>query len=415
MDCKNIEEILVDYIENFLDLDQRKLVDSHLSTCYECSGKIKEFSSIKNALKSEVLPEVSPKVIENLKIEAQQRSENKSAFWKKWFYSPVLIPVLSTAIAIMVWIDYTYNQNRSLDNTGFYSRQVMAKKDTLGRSLKSSDTPDHELDNNVNELLIGNKMTDTALPEYEAGELNAPDRTSEKEEIPEESGKIEQEELVSNENRSVVGSILNEEGKDDYKILADHSGPNKEEVFDSQQSTTRVSDSSNREGTLEINKNAVKDRRDSYDSTDSNYKGNAYRIPDTTKPASKSIITSKQGFKISDDSRLKKPEPPQVVIDKTYIDELHTALQQQKAGNCDDAITTNENLLQNRPAPSDSIKAQSYLSLAECYEKQNKYSKAIENYSLLRKVSPSQSIFAGEKIDELKMKIKNTGDSEPAD
>jgi len=108
-----------------------------------------------------------------------------------------------------------------------------------------------------------------------------------------------------------------------------------------------------------------------------------------------------------EDARFTKIDSPKEILDKSTLRQLNVALNQQKAGDCESAIITNENNIKNIPTAPDEIKEQTYLSLAQCYEQQNKYAKAIENYNYLQQVAPTQKIFATKKIQELNFKVQN--------
>jgi len=106
MKCERVEELLIDYLEGEIEPAENRLVENHLQKCHSCSAKFSEFKEIRGAFQSEILPQPSQKVLETLTIKAKQDlSKEKISFWKKWFYSPVLIPTLTTALALMIWID----------------------------------------------------------------------------------------------------------------------------------------------------------------------------------------------------------------------------------------------------------------------------------------------------------------------
>jgi hypothetical protein len=83
---------------------------------------------------------------------------------------------------------------------------------------------------------------------------------------------------------------------------------------------------------------------------------------------------------------------------KDYAGLLRLALRQQTEGDCDASIKTNEILLQSSPEPPGDMQAQSYRSLAECYEKQGKLDLAVMNYTQLGRVSPGDSGFVNSRI-----------------
>jgi len=84
-----------------------------------------------------------------------------------------------------------------------------------------------------------------------------------------------------------------------------------------------------------------------------------------------------------------------------YAAELTLALKQQMEGDCAASVRTNRAILNSTPAPPDYIRAYSYRSLAECYEKTGDAKKAVENYVLLIKVSPGEKDYAESRIAEL--------------
>lgn len=84
-----------------------------------------------------------------------------------------------------------------------------------------------------------------------------------------------------------------------------------------------------------------------------------------------------------------------------YAAELTLALKQQMEGDCAASVRTNKAILNSTPPPPDYIRAYSYRSLAECYEKTGDAKKAVENYVLLMKVSPGEKDYAESRIAEL--------------
>ena len=171
MKCERVEELLIDYLEGEIEPSENKLVESHLQSCHDCSKKFSEFREIRSAFQSEILPQPSQKVLETLTIKAKQDlSKEKISFWKKWFYSPVLIPTLTTALALMIWIDYKdSNQPQFDDNAEFYSREVMAEKIPQGSkaigNFRAADESSGRKQNEVapsSEIAVGERRRDIA-------------------------------------------------------------------------------------------------------------------------------------------------------------------------------------------------------------------------------------------------------------
>ncbi|MEW6144061.1 MAG: zf-HC2 domain-containing protein [Thermodesulfobacteriota bacterium] len=98
-----------------------------------------------------------------------------------------------------------------------------------------------------------------------------------------------------------------------------------------------------------------------------------------------------------------------------YSELLRLAQRQQTEGDCDASIKTNEILLQSYPEPPANVQAQSYRSLAECYEMQGKLDLAVMNYTQLGRVSPGESGFANSRIMRIRDRsMQKIGSTSPA-
>ena len=70
--------------------------------------------------------------------------------------------------------------------------------------------------------------------------------------------------------------------------------------------------------------------------------------------------------------------------------------------------------MKSEPEPPGYVRAQSYRSLAECYEKEGKLDKALMNYTQLQQVSPAETSFANSRILELRQKsVERLGNANP--
>lgn len=93
-----------------LSSEDKAAVKEHLDSCSKCLSEFEEYSQIQMAAQGEVLPEVSPEVLAKISEAANEDLKNKRRpFWKKWSYSPILVPALTTAIALSVWFYYGYD------------------------------------------------------------------------------------------------------------------------------------------------------------------------------------------------------------------------------------------------------------------------------------------------------------------
>lgn len=94
-------------MHNELSSELKDKVREHISGCSKCSKEFGEYAEIRMAAQVEALPEVSSEVLTNLsKAAGSDVKKVRTPFWKKWSYSPILVPTLTTAIALSVWFYY---------------------------------------------------------------------------------------------------------------------------------------------------------------------------------------------------------------------------------------------------------------------------------------------------------------------
>jgi tetratricopeptide (TPR) repeat protein len=126
----------------------------------------------------------------------------------------------------------------------------------------------------------------------------------------------------------------------------------------------------------------------------------------SSKPSLVSPRTPRKKERIQEEDKEKSKEAKLYAYrESVYNEQLNLALKQQKEGNCEASIKTNEELLKASPPPPDSIKEKAYLSLAECYEQKGDWYKAISSYNNLQEIAPKQTAFAKDRIEALKQKI----------
>jgi hypothetical protein len=144
---------------------------------------------------------------------------------------------------------------------------------------------------------------------------------------------------------------------------------------------------------------------------------------DGTTAGTEEVSRNKESALIDDAARKSDPgrtapEAESLAADAAkgdYSGLLRLALRQQTEGDCDASIRTNEILLQSYPEPPASVQAQSYRSLAECYEKQGKLDLAVMSYTQLGRVSPGESGFANSRIMRIRDRsMQKLGGASPA-
>ena len=340
MNCKECSGLLIDYMEDTLSVDESGAVKEHLDSCPDCSIELEHYREIRTAAQEEALPDASPEVLSRLSEAARNSvKKDKPSIWKRWSYSPILVPTISAAIAVSVWFYYGLGGIHNMDEV---TSEVSAVK------MRASEQQDEALSNKEDEFILG----------FESREGNALTDTIEQEE----------QKKPAPESRILPVSPGEKETSQDTPAKADLKG---KEVTKEDKVTFR---SGNGTGDLSPTEEDMVTNREW-----SSQQGNAAGIEDS-------------------EGELKATQP----ILRDYAGELGLALRQQSEGNCDASIKTNEALLKSSPPPPLDVQAASYKSLAECYESKGDLEKAIASYNNLGRVDPAQSGYVKEKLEEIK-------------
>lgn len=126
MDCEKCSSLLIDYIEGVLDPAEESAFKEHMESCPKCALELEHYSEIQAAARMEDAPEPSEEVLSKISEAARKSvSKSKTPFWKKWSYSPILVPTISAAIALSVWFYYGQTGFQDVDTV---TREVGAAK-----------------------------------------------------------------------------------------------------------------------------------------------------------------------------------------------------------------------------------------------------------------------------------------------
>ncbi len=315
MNCERCSELLIEYMHGGLDPEEREAIAAHIGGCEECAREFEEYAEIRRSVTEEsVLPEPSREVVSRLSKAARDSvARERRPFWKRLPLSPILIPALTTAVALMVWFYYGQGGGDYMDTV---SRDVMARK------MKAKDS-----------------SMDTA------GQA-APEM---RREYP-----VEAESSPAMSERGAADEGMPAAPPADVYSLSDEAR-----------------DAAVTEGYPDVKEEAL------------------------SEAAAKKSLPARP---------MTQTESLSAGTANDYSGQLRLALRQQTEGDCDASIKTNETLLQSTPEPPGYVRAQSYRSLAECYEKQGKLDLAVVNYTQLREVSPEESSFAESKITAIRQK-----------
>ncbi len=354
MECKECSGLLIDYLEDLLGPEESGALEEHLSSCPDCALELEHYREIGTAACEGALPEVSQDVLTSLSEAARKSaSPKKTPFWKKWSYSPVLVPTISAAIALSVWFYYGQNGFEGVDTV---TREVGAVKMRAPqvREEMFSDTEEKEMladeSQDPNEALIA--ASDSEEKEKPTAESRiAPASPSEL-----------QTDKKTSENAPEKSTLRKKDVTE-------------EDLVTYRKEKSASSDLLGRESTEEL-------------------------------PA-------RSSDEAASESLLKAEQP----ILRDYAAELELAQRQQKEGKCEASITTNKALLNSSPPPPMDVQAASYRSLAECYEQTGDLPSAAASYNNLARVDPAQSGFVNEKLEEMKIDsaYMNYEDSDSSD
>lgn len=169
MKCQECSELLIDYLHGELSPELNETVGSHMSNCSKCSIEFEEYAQIQKAAQVQTEPKVSSEVIENLSKAASDKIRKvRTPFWKKWSYSPILVPTLTTAIALSVWFYY----GEDAVNLGPVEKEQVVlemKTNTVSESDTGSSLTDEQIetDNTLGKAQVNapssSKSTNKAL------------------------------------------------------------------------------------------------------------------------------------------------------------------------------------------------------------------------------------------------------------
>lgn len=166
MDCDKCKELLIDYIEGVLDPAEERAFEEQVKSCPECSLELEQYLEIQRAARLEAAPEPSSEVLSRISEAARKSVSNqKTPFWKKWSYSPILVPTISAAIALSVWF---YHGQSGFENVNTVATREVgaAKMSPVENQVASMSDPTEEQEMEQIEALQDKEATlQTAVTE----------------------------------------------------------------------------------------------------------------------------------------------------------------------------------------------------------------------------------------------------------
>lgn len=362
MNCEKFQGLLIDFVEDVIEPSDIKLVKKHLATCRNCCKKMDEYKEIRKVFNEDIHPEPSPEILARLsRIARDELEKDNVPVWRKWFYTPILVPVLSTGLALFIWVSSGQKDVGYGPDDAIHSTNVLAKKMPMAQKPNFPGVREEALSNL--ESNQGPSLSDEPV----SGARLAPGKKS----------KIEEGKTAKFGEPAPAREMI---ARRDVKEDDEHSR-HRDDVFDKLEARSIEEPASGpkieaEEGAFEI--------------------GSLSRA--------RSGETKEQGFQeVSQKSNIPTSH---TYTETTHKDQLELGLRQQKEGNCEASIKTNEELLNLTPPPTDPVKGKAYLSLGECYEQLGEWDKAVSSYRNLQKISREQAAFAVEKIEYIKRQTR---------
>jgi len=105
MNCKQIEEKLVPYLDGKLNPAGRRQMDAHLALCANCRQRAAEFRMVWDVL--EDLPAISPSPAFDAMVRARVANEPRRTGILSWFVPSLRIGFAATALIIFsLWLSF---------------------------------------------------------------------------------------------------------------------------------------------------------------------------------------------------------------------------------------------------------------------------------------------------------------------
>lgn len=448
MNCEKFEELLIDYIGNNLEPEEMEAVRKHLRICFDCSKVVEDYLLLKKMLREEATVRPSSRVLDGLSQSARWvLSRDRVPFWKRWLYSPILVPVMSSALAMFLWV--SYGSNLDLLSPKEEMSEISAARMVASNVpiMRQQNVIGFEgLENIESELRSISAAPLRGVLRGEASMLVAmapPGSASSMEEtvtnkpamLPEEAdsdapspakeivvAKSAPKSIKADEYRAVASKAVRPPAPVEGTVVSKAEPVKNEESKAGASSDIAPPAAAPMEDT--VASESAQQPEEAYE-----YKAEGMAAPEPQADMQMENMEAKKESvekDIAEGSGAREEAPKMMAMrsksaaseEDKHVAQLHVALQQQKDGNCDETIKTCHKLLEESPKLSKLVKEKVYLALAECYEQKGQFDHAISNYNNLQQVAPEQSTFAKDKIETInreKVNLLKAREFVPAD
>ncbi len=380
MDCKNSQNLIVDYFLDDLDEVSKETLLDHLQTCSECRGnyvKYKELLSISRVKDTENSPRFE--IIDRLQQIARINSNKDEPRWKKFLQIPVLVPVISVTMAIMIFFNIETNTFDKVASLNEPQNEVQVEPLPL-IVANASDSIDYS-----QQMLIGQQNQEESTETKKPGSVNTEF----------DSNLVVRSDFSPNFRKKVLISKID----DDFSIVSKAKSQFINEVDSKyfRQAPTQVAKAE--EVMVEEERVKANDEKPMASSpvvmNDFSLKEDIVGKELSFDNAAQSLEVASAGNNRSQMLSLRIGDAENKLSDeKNEISKSPT----DTDGFCDEKIEENINLLEDNEISFDKKKG-AYITLAECYELKRNWQKAVDNYISLKAFDGEGRIDYQKKID----------------
>lgn len=140
MSCSKITSLLVDYQQDSLTPEEKKLVEEHLRVCVSCRAELKEIQSLFEVLEREKPEKVEEVFWTNFVPEVRRRIDQAPSTRLTWNLIPKLGPLLGFAVGILVVGIFLFSKDNNSRVSG-----VLTYEQTGTYSLYEFESPTDQL------------------------------------------------------------------------------------------------------------------------------------------------------------------------------------------------------------------------------------------------------------------------------
>lgn len=364
MNCERAEKLIVDCFLEDIESEDRDSLLYHIDKCKNCKESFFEFRELlKNSSLKDLEIEPRFEIIDRLQQIARINSQKDVSLIKKYFRMPVLVPVFGAAMALMIFLNIDINPELKFGNENLpESPEMVASADSDAfleeeRSLPESSNPEKE----VSESKKSNSDIERSLvvrTEFSPGYKRVVSISD-----------IDDEFFMNTNSKSIVLKDSDQESSS-ARVKTQTPASDVKQLSENRYSSSKVA--SNEELKEDI--------------VGKNVSINA-------------IIEKGEGIEVASTANNTK-ELLSLKSELDRIDDISSPGPSEMEGKCDTNLFNND--LTGSESADIHQRKEIYENLAECYEHEGEWSKALEHYHMLKELDSGESTAYQERINFIK-------------